>query len=89
MLRPLLYSLLAFTSSSMAFGGEPRVYFEDECLSVYSEHKPAELSENETRVEERKILVSATQVTVQETRDGVKSTYIQMKDCAKVQPARN
>ncbi len=76
-----LLALLASQLPLPAFGDEPKVYFEKECLAVFSNHTATSQRDNETRVEEGRGLIRFEKTIVTETRDGVSETYIQVRDC--------
>jgi hypothetical protein len=68
-------------------GGEAKVYFEKDCLALFSSHGSSQLGDNETKVEESRSNISFEKLTVTESRDGVVvDTYIQVRNC---RPADN
>lgn len=76
-----LLALLASQLPLSAFGDEPKVYFEKECLAVFSSHSNGAQGENETKVEEGRGMIRFEKTVVTETRDGVAETYIQVRNC--------
>ncbi len=76
-----LLALLASQLPFPAFGDDPKVYFEKECLAVFSAHLIGAQAENETKVEEGRGMIRFEKTIVTETRDGVAETYIQVRNC--------
>lgn len=75
--------LAVITFSATVRADEPKVYFEKECLELFST-QPTRIktAENETKVEESKGMIRFEKVVVTETRDGqVVETYIQIRNC--------
>jgi hypothetical protein len=70
---------------------EPKVYFEKECLALFSAHRaPAALADNETKVEETRTQISFDKLTVTESRDGaIVDTYIQVRHCRPVEASEH
>jgi len=82
----IIVAILA-TYSTKAFGDEPRVYFEKECLALLTSHSNPALAENETKVEEGRGMLRFEKTVVTESRDGVTETYVQIRNCSSFQPA--
>ena len=85
--RLWVLALLVFGNSSIAYGDEPRVYFEKECLALFSAHSAGAMSENETKVDEGRGMLRFEKTVVTETRDGVAETYIQIRNCKSLETA--
>lgn len=85
-----LLALVAIQYPTPAYGEdeakEPKVYFEKECLALFSAaNASTQISENETKVEEKKgLIVSYDELVVTETKDGSVQTFIQVRNCRDV-----
>ncbi len=77
-----LAAIAALQFPTSAYGDEAaKVYFEKECLAIFSSHNRTPLSENETKVEDSSGMMTFEKTIVSESRDGVAETYVQIRNC--------
>ncbi|MBY0371141.1 hypothetical protein K2X33_10675 [bacterium] len=84
-----LFVVLTILHTSQSLADEPKVYFEKECLELFSAHPTSiQASQNETKVQEAKGMMRFEKVIVTETREGqVAETFIQIRNCRAMEPA--
>ncbi len=85
--RLILFILSLASSHPSTAYADPKVYFEKDCLALFTSHQaPTHLANDETKVEESRSHISFEKLTVTESRDGaVVDTYIQVRNCRAVE----